>query len=549
MLRKPLVFLVAIFLLSVVLRFYKLGSLPPSLNWDEVAWGYNAYSLGTDLKDEFGRFLPLDYLESFGDFKPPVYAYLSVLPVKIFGLSEFSVRLASAFFGALTVGATYFLTKQLFKKEENRESLALVASLLLSISPWHILLSRAAFEANVATFLIIFGVLAFLKGVWEKTLPAGRQGLWLILSLMTFALSLMTFNTARFVAPVLGITLLVHFRKKIWQKKKAFLIGVFLSFLILLPTLIFLTTSQSKLRFREVNIFSDLGVIETSNQEVANDNYAWWSKVIHNRRWGHARSFLGHYFDHFNPQFLFISGDGNPKLSSQQVGQFYLTSLPFLVLGILFLLKRKQGLYWFIFLWLLVGIIPAATARETPHALRIETTLPTWQIITAFGLVSFLTALKKKLIFKRIFLVLVPLLFLANFTYFTHHYLFHYTREYANEWQYGYKEAIEFAKKNEAQYDRVYFTNQLGRPYIYFLFYLKKDPAWFREKAVVEREVFGFVKVKSMGKYYFGEKFEERDPNERVLYFDVVDQVPNSARVLRDFYLPNGDQALTAYEF
>ena len=88
--------------------------------------------------------------------------------------------------------------------------------------------------------------------------------------------------------------------------------------------------------------------------------------------------------------------------------------------------------------------------------------------------------------------------------------------------------------------------------------FLKNEPilnskgliwSFFREKAVVEREVFGFVKVKSMGKYYFGEKFEERDPNERVLYFDVVDQVPNSARVLRDFYLPNGDQALTAYEF
>jgi len=533
---------VLIFALALFLRFYQLGSLPPSLTWDEAALGYNAYSLGLDLKDEFGRFLPLDYLESFGDFKPPVYTYFSVLPIKVFGLNEFSVRFASALFGSLTILATYFLVKELFRKEKEKEFLALATSFLLAISPWHLNLSRAAFEANVATFLIVFGIFTFLKGGREK-------GFWLVLSLVSFALSLMTFNTARIVVPTLAMFLLVHFRREIWQKRQAFLVAAFLSFLILLPTLIFLTTPQSRLRFQEVNIFSDSGVVKTSNQEVVNDNYAWWSKVIHNRRWGYTRSFLSHYFDHFNPQFLLISGDGNPKFSSQVVGEFYLIELPFLILGVLFLLRRKPKFYWLLFLWLLVGIIPSATARETPHALRIETTLPTWQIITAFGLISSLTILKKKLIFRKIFLILVPLLFLSNFVYFAHHYLFHYAREYANEWQYGYKEAIEFVEKNEAQYDQIYFTNQLGRPYIYFLYYLKKDPAWFREKAVVEREVFGFVKVKSMGKYYFGEKLEERDPNKRVLYFDVVDQAPDSARILKDFYLPNGDQVLTAYEF
>src|SRR3990170_4101523 len=97
---------VLLFLAVVIagfLRFYQLGTNPPSLTWDEAAWGYNAYSIGIDGKDEFGKFLPLDYFESFGDFKPPVYAYLDVLPVKIFGLSEFAVRFPSALFGVLTV--------------------------------------------------------------------------------------------------------------------------------------------------------------------------------------------------------------------------------------------------------------------------------------------------------------------------------------------------------------------------------------------------------------------------------------------------------------
>ena len=105
---KTFIILAGIIFLAFFLRFYQLGNNPPSLTWDEAAWGYNAYSIGIDGRDEFGRFLPLDYLESFGDFKPPVYAYLDVLPVKIFGLNEFAVRFPSALFGVLTVIATYF---------------------------------------------------------------------------------------------------------------------------------------------------------------------------------------------------------------------------------------------------------------------------------------------------------------------------------------------------------------------------------------------------------------------------------------------------------
>src|SRR5438270_5115493 len=105
--------LIGIILLALLLRFIALGNNPPSLTWDEAAWGYNAYSLGIDGKDEFGRFLPVDFLESFGDFKPPVYAYLDVLPVKIFGLTEFATRFPSALFGVLTVLITYVLTKEL----------------------------------------------------------------------------------------------------------------------------------------------------------------------------------------------------------------------------------------------------------------------------------------------------------------------------------------------------------------------------------------------------------------------------------------------------
>src|SRR3990170_6013438 len=168
---KNLLFAILIVVIASFLRFFSISTNPPSLTWDEASWGYNAYSLGIDGRDEFGRFLPLTYLESFGDFKPPVYAYLSVLPVKLLGLNEFSTRFASAFFGILTVLLTYFLVRKIFPRAS--PLLALLSAGVLTISPWHILLSRAAFEANVATFFIVLGTYLFLLSLEKRWfLPA-----------------------------------------------------------------------------------------------------------------------------------------------------------------------------------------------------------------------------------------------------------------------------------------------------------------------------------------------------------------------------------------
>lgn len=541
--RRQYVILVLIILLATFLRFWQLGSNPPSLTWDEAAWGYNAYSLGTDGKDEFGKFLPIQYLESFGDFKPPVYAYLDILPIKIWGLTEFAVRFPSALFGVLTVLITYLLVTRIFKDKK----IALLSALFLTISPWHINLSRAAFEANVATFFLAAGVWLFFVAVQEKKW-------YLIFSIISFILSMYTFNTARIIAPLLVLGLTIGFRQQLLDNKKQVTIAVLVGIILIAPLVQFLLTPQAKLRFHEVNIFSDIGIIERTNQEIANDNNAWWSRIIHNRRFAYGVEYLKHYFDHFNPSFLFIKGDGNPKFSTQDVGQLYLWDLPFLIAGILLLLRKREGSWWIVPLWLLAGIVPAATARETPHALRIETTLPTFQILVAYGFSYFLIAISnikkqiakiqiKYLIFSLFFIFLI-----FNFLYYSHGYYTHYPREFSGEWQYGYKNAISFIKSVEEQYDKIIFTEALGRPYIYSLFYTKEDPRVFRETAKIFREAYGFVHVEGYGRYVF-----TKDPasvayeGERILYIDVPSKVPESAKIQETFNLLNGKPVLIAY--
>lgn len=534
-----------IILVAAVFRFFSLGQNPPSLTWDEVSWGYNAYSLGISGADEFGRFLPLVYLESFGDFKPPVYAYLDVLPIKLFGLGEFAVRFPSAFFGMLTVFLTYFLVKRIFWKSKNKNSYALFSALILAISPWHVMLSRAAFEANVATFFIVLGVWAFLKGIQDKKW-------YLVASVVPFALSLYTFNTARIVVPLLVLFLAVIFRRRLMDLKKETAAAVILGIFLILPTATFLVSPQASLRFKEVNIFSDPGVVITANQQISNDGNALWSKLLHNRRLGYGVSYLKHYFDNLSPGFLFIKGDGNPKFSTQTVGQLYLWELPFFIAGAFLLFRKKEGYWWIVPAWLLIGIIPAATARETPHALRTEAALPMFQIMTAYGVSWFVHRISnikyqilnihiKYLIYLGTFL----LLFL-NVLYFAHGYLAHYSREFSGEWQHGYKESLKFAKDVEGNYKEIEFTSDLGRPYIYYLFYNKVAPNEFKNSAIVKRDVFGFVEVESIGKYKFSKDLPTQGGGD-ILYINVPQKVPGNAKILKKFSLLNGQESLVAY--
>src|SRR3990167_9302289 len=156
---KKNITIILVILLALVLRFWRLD-LYPALNADEAAIGYNAYSLQETGKDEHGNNWPIHF-QSFNDYKPGFYFYLVVPFVKMLGLNEWAVRIPGAALGVGTVLVLYLLVKELFKSEK----LALISSLFLSISPWHIHFSRGCWEVNVATFFITLGLWLFLKAL------------------------------------------------------------------------------------------------------------------------------------------------------------------------------------------------------------------------------------------------------------------------------------------------------------------------------------------------------------------------------------------------
>jgi hypothetical protein len=145
---------------------------------------------------------------------------------------------------------------------------------------------------------------------------------------------------------------------------------------------------------------------------------------------------------------------------------------------------------------MLLAPIPAALARETPHALRALNILPIPQIIVAIGLVKLLNF--KPLTFVVIFLYLV------SSVWYLGDYYFDYPARSAGSWQYGYKQIVEEVKKVENDYPCVSVTEDAGRPYIYFLLYNQYPPEKYRQTRVASRDWFGFWTVHSFDNYYFG---------------------------------------------
>ncbi len=484
---KKYIFILIIVLASI-LRLYDLGKAPPSLYWDEVSLGYNAYSILKTAHDEHGKFLPITNFGAFGDYKPPGYIYATVPSIAIFGLTEFAVRFPSALFGILTVALTYFLTKKLF----NNEIVANISALFLAISPWHIQFSRAAFEANAGLFLSTLGIYLFVKFAKDKTI-------FIFPATLSFLAAMYTFTGQRLFVPFILIILSIQFYKEMLTNKKTVLIAAVTGIILLLPLYKFATTTiEGKLRFNEVTIFKDLNPINDSIKYRQQDGFAKYADLIHNRRFMFAYDYIGHYSDAFDPSFLFFHGDVNPRLSSQGVGELYLFDFILVLSGIYFIISKKQKYSFLILGWLIVSPLGPATARETPHALRMVHILPTYQLLSAFGLYNLYLSFKKR---GKTVILLGSIIVSASVFYYLHFYYLHYPKQYSGEWQYGYKEAINYIQPIYQEYDKILVSDHLGRAYIYLLFYLKIDPKEYQKTASVVRDNFYFYNVNGFGKF------------------------------------------------
>src|SRR3972149_8030343 len=92
---KQIIFLSLLLIVGIFMFFHKLDVIPPGFYVDEALHGYSAYSILETGKDEYGKDFPMVF-RMYGSYNEPLYIYLSTLPIKIWGLTAFSVRSIAA---------------------------------------------------------------------------------------------------------------------------------------------------------------------------------------------------------------------------------------------------------------------------------------------------------------------------------------------------------------------------------------------------------------------------------------------------------------------
>lgn len=460
--QKYLLLLICAFFLLT--RFFQIQQNPPALYWDEASIGYNAYSVALTGRDEWGNFLPIHF-RAFGEFKLPVYIYSVVPFVKILGLNALAVRFPAVLYSLGTVLLVYLLAKRIF----NNEWIGLWSSFLMSISSWFFIFSRTGYEVSAGLMFYLLGIYLFLRLTDNK---------WFIfLSTLSFILSAYSYNSFRVITPITFLLLIVILPKKQKIKKKLFL--PFLAALILV-------------------IISAIPIYRLYKYDAGNSRFQAVGV-------GSASVFLKNYLAHFNPIFLFISGDKNLRSEQPGFGQLYPAEAVLILLGLIYILRKKEALNLLPVAFLLIAPIPAALTKESPHALRSLSETPFLAMISAAGAVWIGDFFKNRYIEIAFVLIL-----LGYFTRYYINFVTLYPVEASADWQYGYKQIYTDFGNEFPKYNNIIVSDEYGQPYIFALFYLKYDPESFT-KSVVRNSVddWGFSTVAQFGKF----RFSKINPN------------------------------------
>lgn len=524
-------------LIGAALRFYKISQNPPSLNGDEISFGYSAYSVLKTGHDEYGKFMPLTF-ESVGDFKNPVPAYLMIPSIKIFDLNDFAVRFPNALMGTISIPIFFFFLLDIFKKKR----IAYAGSLFLALSAWHIFYSRFAYETLTASLFVLLGIWFFIKMLERKSIY------WAGASAFFFTLTMYTAFAPRLFIPIFLVAAFVtNFSRLKLSLNKVF---VFIAVcLVLGAPLAYVTFFQGAgTRLQMVFISNDIefsrNVILKSFNSIGDIPYLFffWAK---------------RYISYLDPGFIFFNGLDAIVPGKIGLGMLYLFDLPFLVVGVVSFIKNTIPHKSLFVIWLLTGFLPDSLTNNQKHTGRLLHLFPVLLMLTALGAVELFNLIKKiKNGLHR--LVIFTILSLTIVLVLTHAFLIivaDFPRDKGESFDEGWREAVYYVMQNQDKYKQVVFDPRRGvaapdmvsNPFLYVLFYTKYDPQLYQ----TEPKIYGGTPADNyyqFGKYVFRHINWQVDRDVKdVLFVGSPWSIPKKdllpGQLLKVIYLTNGSPA------
>lgn len=454
-----------VFIIALILRTVFLAELPYNFHSDEVNAGYVGYKIVKTGSDINNNFLPL-YINKFGDFRPAGIFYVNGLFESVFGLSTFATRFPSAFIGALTVFSLFALVNLI----SGNRRIALLSAMLLAISPWHIVVSRATSEQIIALFLLISGVAILLYSFQVKNIKFLLAAFFVMLSSYFF------YHTPRIFLPAFLVmfTTFMFFGKK-YKETKNFKIGLLaVTIIAILFTGLLTFTSFGLGRFSQTSIFSNQGVLDkTRILSDVDQGDIFAARIFHNKPVIFTKEIVNLYLDYFSTQFLFMKGGLPDRYVVPEHGLFYYVELPFILLGFYFILRRRPRFYFVPLIWIALGPVAASlTLEDSPNVQRALFMLPSFQILAAYGIYYAYHRIAAR--FRLIFASILCLIFGLSFVYFWHQYSSHADTHHAFSRNAGMRELFELLNVREDNFSKIYLSSTQDIP-IYYHFYNYKD--------------------------------------------------------------------------
>jgi hypothetical protein len=377
--RQPELFVLAITLLALFLRVYRLAEFPPSLYLDEAWDAYDALRVvqtGT---------LPIFFPGDYG--REPLMLSLQAIAFFLWGANAWALRVIPALVGVVTVPAIYRVTVELFRATPRVKWLGALAAGLLAVSFWHLDVSRLSFRVIFVPLFSALATWAFWRG-WTT-----RRVRYFALAGALIGVGLYTYPAARFIPVTLVgfafaaslIGLFLHWRYQInlrdhgehndhpgfslcplcplWRKMFIGLcVAALVAGIVFAPLAIYYLQhpGQFALRTGDVSIFA------------AKDSIGLAENIIRVVR-------------------MFIDrGDMNPLLNLPGRPALDLLGILGFWIGIVIALRHFTSTphYLLLLIWIGLNLLPTILTVDAPHFLRAINALPAIIILAADGLMQ-----------------------------------------------------------------------------------------------------------------------------------------------------------------
>ena len=461
--------LISIFIIALFIRLYDISELPKGLHCDEAGMAYDAYCLSEYGVDRYLNNNPI-YLINFGGGQSVFYAFLTSIFIKLFGLSTIIIRLPAVLLSLTSIIIFYLLIKENINKKA-----ALLGAFLITICPWHIMMSRWGLDCNLLFSLLLISIYFLVRA--KKTIHYLIAGIFIGISLYTYILSYI----------IIPIFLLLTICYMLIIKKIKFRSIIILGipvFILALPLicLIFLNNG-----WIDKNIFSFLSIPKLPIYRINEVNF---SNILNN---------LKSLFQ------CLISGDSMIYNTITETGSIYYMSIPFLLIGFadsiintIKSIKQRKFSLDAVILFSFLSVVICMCITSEPNINKSNAIFISIIYFITIGLISIAKNNRK-------ILITVLLIYIINFISFYIYYCTNFKNTNNHIFKYYFNNQIsnvtQYLNNEEKFFNKdIYFcTNDTPQPYIYVLLANKTSPYIFDKTKVVR----DYNLVVEFDKYHF----------------------------------------------